>query len=79
MRRMNPQKESALRRRDRETLGAVGRKFTRTDARNVGVATNLSMPEVVQVSVTELQNDEGEFVLLWGYSRWGGTDVFADE
>lgn len=79
MRRMNPEKESARRRMNQETVDALQRKVTRTDSRNINVATNLSMPEVPQVSVSELQSESGNFVLLWGYSRWGGADVWSSE
>lgn len=79
MRKMNPEREKAKRRYQHETLDALRKKVMRTDARNINVATNLSMPEVPQVSVTELQNDSGDFVFTWGYSRWGAGDVWGPE
>lgn len=75
--RRNPQHDAADRRFEYETSRAFRRKIASPDARGLGVATRLTAPEVLQASVTELQNDDGDFYIVWGHSRFDSEDVFA--
>lgn len=78
MRRRNPQADAATRRIQKESIDALRAKVMRTDARNMGVAGRLTMPEVRQATVIDVQDENGDLKFTWGYSRWGKGDVWAE-
>lgn len=73
--RKNPQSDSATRRIKRDAIRGISERLTKIDPRNLGVATRLVMPEVVQKESIELQNSDGEFYFVSDYSRSDGADV----
>lgn len=75
--RVNPQRDAASRRIKKDAIRAVESRVTRLDARNLGVTTRLSMPEVPQKTSTGLQESDDTMKFIVGYSRVGGDDVVS--
>ena len=75
--RVNPQKDAASRRIKKDAMRGFEDRHSRLDARNMGVANRLTMPEVPQKSSTAIQESDGTMKFIVGYSRVGGTDVVS--
>lgn len=73
--RKNPQADAARRALEKQIKQGYESKVSRTDPRNTGVHTRLSMPEIPQKSTIDLQDSGDALYFVVGWSRIGGDDV----